>query len=68
MLYHWEKDVYGLISLVINQKIARTRIHKIMNIIVILGIVVVLPNSGQITQIYSNNLIRSMTNVNSVQY
>lgn len=67
MLYHWEKDVYDLISLV-NQKIARTRIHKIMNIIVILGIVVVLPNSGQITQIHSNNLIRLMTNVNSVQY
>lgn len=67
MLYHWEKDVYDLISLV-NQKIARTRIHKIMNIIVILGIFVVLPNSGQITQIHSNNLIRLMTNVNSVQY
>lgn len=45
--------IFSCLVNMVNQKIARTRIHKIMNMIVILGIVVVLPYSGQITQIHS---------------
>lgn len=60
MLYHWGKGcvwpdilIFSCLVNMVNQKTARTRIHKIMNMIVILGIVVVLPYSGQITQIHN---------------